>query len=286
MDYTPEEKAEREALQRRLLESRAYVTAFEDHELMQHDSLRPVRLALELIKPELAQQEQRVYSTIVVFGSARTLPLDVATRSLEQARSQAEANPTDLAARETHKRARKQVEQARYYEVARAFARRVSQACQTCDECDYVVVTGGGPGIMEAGNRGAHDIGAKSIGLNIKLPFEQSPNPYISPELCFDFRYYAIRKMHFLIRAKALITFPGGFGTFDELFEVLTLIQTEKVPRIPVILVGRAFWERVVNLPALADEGVISPEDLDLISYAEEAEEIWSIIARFHGLHA
>ncbi len=282
MERNMSEQEEREALQRHLVGSRAYVTAFEDAELMQRPELRPMRLALELVKPELAQQDQHVHSTIVVFGSARTLPPDVAARELEAARGRAVGRPDDPEAQTALARAVKRAEQARYYDVARAFARLVSSACQVQDVCDYVVVTGGGPGIMEAGNRGAHDVGAKSIGLNIKLPFEQLPNPYISPELCFDFRYFGIRKMHFLMRAKALIAFPGGFGTLDELFEALTLIQTEKVPRIPVVLVGRAFWDRIVDIPALADEGVISPGDLELVSYAETAEEIWGLITRFY----
>ena len=278
MDTGEREAEERRVLQERLLASPAYVTAFEDPALMQRPELRPIRLYLELVKPELAQQEQRVHSTIVVFGSARTLPPDEAARQLEAARAQAAERPGDAAAQAALARAVRQVEQSHYYAVARAFGRLVSSCCQVQGECDYVVVTGGGPGIMEAGNRGAYDVGAKSIGLNIKLPFEQLPNPYITPELCFDFRYFGIRKMHFLMRARALVAFPGGFGTLDELFEALTLIQTRKVPRIPVILVGRAFWERVVDLPALAEAGMISPEDLELVAYAEEAEEIWRLI--------
>jgi uncharacterized protein (TIGR00730 family) len=272
------ESFEREALRQRLISSPAYVTAFEDRELMQRPELRPIRLYLELVKPEIAQQEQSVCSTIVVFGSARTLPPEDAARVCAEARTHAEEHPDDAAAQAALARAARQVEHSRYYAVARDFARLVSSACQIEGHCDYVVVTGGGPGIMEAGNRGAFDAGAKSIGLNIKLPFEQAPNPYITPELCFDFRYFGIRKMHFLMRARALVAFPGGFGTFDELFEALTLIQTRKIPRIPVVLVGRAFWERVLNLPALAAEGVISPEDLDLVVYAEEADEIWRLI--------
>ncbi len=273
------EQEERRTLQQRLMTSPAYVTAFEDKELMQRHELRPIRLYLELVKPEIAQQEQHVHSTIVVFGSARTLPPEHAARVCAEARARAEARPDDAAAQAALTRAARQVEHSRYYAVARDFARLVSSACQVDGTCDYVVVTGGGPGIMEAGNRGAFDVGAKSIGLNIKLPFEQAPNPYITPELCFDFRYFGIRKMHFLMRARALIAFPGGFGTLDELFEALTLIQTRKVPRIPIVLVGRAFWERVLNLSALADEGMISPEDLDLVAYAEEADEIWRLVA-------
>jgi uncharacterized protein (TIGR00730 family) len=175
------------------------------------------------------------------------------------------------------------MEHSKYYEQAREFARIVSTACQIDGKCDYVIVTGGGPGIMEAANRGAHDAGAKSVGLNIVLPFEQSPNPYITPELCFRFRYFAVRKMHFLMRAKALVVFPGGFGTFDELFETLTLIQTGKIPRVPVVLLGRPFWERVVDFEALVDEGVISAGDLSLFSYANTAQEAWQQISEFHA---
>jgi len=266
---------------RKLLESQAYVTAYEDVELMRRPELRPIRLYLELVKPEILQQEQHIHSTVVVFGSARTLSPEEADLQLRKAleRSNAEPDSPDVAM--ALARARKGVEQAHYYEIAREFSRLVSCSCQLQGNCDFVVVTGGGGGIMEAGNRGAYDVGAKSMGLNIKLPFEQEPNPFISPELCFDFRYFGIRKMHFLIRAKALVTFPGGFGTLDELFETLTLIQTRKIPRVPVVLVGRSFWERIVNFPALAEEGVISPEDLELISYAEKASEIWDIIRNF-----
>lgn len=226
--------------------------------------------------------EQGVHSTIVVFGSARTPPPEIAESELNSAESALEASPGDPVLQAELARAQKRVEHARYYQVARDFSRIVSSSCQQDGDCEYVVVTGGGPGIMEAGNRGAHDVGAKSIGLNIVLPFEQAPNPYVTPELCFNFRYFAIRKMHFLMRAKALVAFPGGYGTLDELFETLTLIQTHKSPPVPVVLVGRAFWDRVVNFNALAEEGVISPDDLKLFSYAEEAQEAWTIIRDFY----
>jgi uncharacterized protein (TIGR00730 family) len=280
-DDIQREADKRRRLQEHLLGCPAYVTAYEDVELMRRPELRPVRIYLELVKPELAQADHQIHSTIVVFGSARTLPPDVAARELEEARARAEREPDDAGARQALAVATKRVEQAHYYEVAREFSRKVSAESQAGAACRYVVVTGGGPGIMEAGNRGAFDAGAKSIGLNIKLPFEQAPNPYITPELCFDFRYFGIRKMHFLMRARGLVVFPGGFGTFDELFETLTLIQTRKVPPVPVVLVGRRFWDRVVNLPALADEGVISPEDLDLVTYAETADETWEFIQRY-----
>lgn len=277
------EQEERKTLQQRLINCQAYVTAYEDTELMKRHELRSVRLQLELLKPELAQQDQNVHSTVVVFGSARTPSPEMAKQEQETALQLEREKPGSPEAVAALARAAKRLEHARYYELAREFARLVSSNCQLNGESNYVVVTGGGPGIMEAGNRGAYDVGAKSIGLNIKLPFEQAPNPYISPELCFNFRYFGIRKMHFLMRAKALVAFPGGYGTLDELFETLTLIQTLKVPRVPVILVGRAFWERIVNFPALADEGVISPEDLDLIEFAEEADEIWAFINHFYS---
>ena len=170
-----------------------------------------------------------------------------------------------------------------YYEMAREFSRIVSQACQIDGRCEYVVVTGGGPGIMEAANRGAHDVGAKSIGLNIVLPHEQAPNAYITPGLGFTFHYFAVRKMHFMLRAKALVVFPGGFGTIDELFEALTLVQTKKVEHLPVVLVGRAYWEKALNFGHLVDAGMISPEDLDLFRYAETAEEAWRHIVEYYA---
>jgi uncharacterized protein (TIGR00730 family) len=272
------EAEERRILQEELLACPAYTTAYEDAALMARPELRPVRLMLEFIKPELAQTENNIKSTIVVFGSARTPTPEMAEQETEKAGQLAREQPGSPQAQAALTRAAKRREHARYYTVAREFARLASSRCQIDGTCEHVVVTGGGPGIMEAGNRGAYDVGAKSIGLNIKLPFEQAPNPYITPELCFDFRYFGLRKMHFLMRAKALIAFPGGYGTLDELFEALTLIQTHKVQKIPVVLVGRAFWDRIVNFPALAEEGVISPEDLDLIRYAEDAETIWNLI--------
>lgn len=274
---------ERERLQRNLMECGAYVKAYRDLDLLERPEMRPVRLQLELFKPELAQQEQGVVSTIVVFGSARVRPPEAAAENLEKARAAAAAAPDDPGAAARLARARKGLEFSRYYTIAREFARIVSASCQEDGHREYVIVTGGGPGIMEAGNRGAYESGAKSVGLNIDLPFEQKPNPYISPELCFNFRYFAIRKMHFLMRAKALVAFPGGFGTFDELFETLTLVQTGKAPAVPIVLVGRRYWERIVNFEAMVEEGVISPEDLTLFVYAETAQEAWDEISRYHA---
>lgn len=269
-DLSPEQKI--------LLNAPAYKIAFKDPELLERDELRSVRLQLELLKPALAMEDENIESTIVVFGSARTLPPDVAEAQLIEARAALAGRPDDPEANRALRIAVKKLEQSAYYQCARDFARLVSTRCQIGHECNHVVITGGGPGIMEAGNRGAYDVGAKSIGLNIELPFEQAPNPYITPELCFNFHYFAIRKMHFLMRAQALVAFPGGFGTLDELFESLTLIQTHTVAPIPVILVGRTFWDRIVDFDALVDEGVISPKDLDLIHFAETPEEIWDYI--------
>lgn len=264
--------------QKQLLDAPAYKIAFKDPDLLERDALRSVRLQLEMLKPELGMADEKIDSTIVVFGSARTLPPDVAAARLTEAQSVLAGNPDDPEANRAVRMAVKKLEHAGYYKTARDFARMVSSRCQIEGTCNHVIITGGGPGIMEAGNRGAHDVGAKSIGLNIELPFEQAPNSYITPELCFNFHYFAIRKMHFLMRAQALVAFPGGFGTLDELFESLTLIQTHTVVRIPVILVGRAFWERVIDFDALVDEGVISPRDLELFKYAETPEEIWNYI--------
>lgn len=283
MKMSEEERKERLRLQDELVKAPAYRLAFHDQDLLDRPDMRPVRLQLELFKPEIAQAEEGIHSTIVVFGSARTLPPEAAQAELEETEAALAGSPGDETLRTKRAAALKKLEHSRYYQVARDFSRLVSSTCQVDGECEYVVVTGGGPGIMEAGNRGAHDVGGKSIGLNIVLPFEQAPNPYVSPELCFNFRYFAIRKMHFLMRAKALVAFPGGYGTLDELFETLTLIQTHKSPPVPVILVGRAFWDRIVDFQALADEGVISPKDLDLIQYAEEPEEIWEKIRQFNG---
>lgn len=273
---------EREELQQNLMDTAAYIRAYEDLELLNRPELRPIRLQLELLKPELVLQEHKIVSTIVVFGSARTPMPETAAAELAAAQKAFNAAPGDPVATAALARARKRVEHAHYYTVAREFSGIVSSSCQMQDPREYVIVTGGGPGIMEAGNRGAYDRDAKSIGLNIALPYEQRPNPYITPDLCFNFRYFAIRKMHFLMRARALVAFPGGFGTMDELFEALTLIQTKKVSPIPVILVGRQFWERIIDFPALLDEGVICPEDLELFTYAEEAGEIWTQISEYH----
>ena len=267
-----------------LLQSPSYRRADQDIEFLKRNELRPVRLQLELLKPELIQQEEGVQSTIVVFGSARLVEPAEAKAQLKKAEAALGKKPKQRELRRAVEVARRQLELARFYNEAREFGRLVSSTCQIDGHCDFVVVTGGGPGIMEAANRGAADVGAKSMGLNITLPHEQKPNPYITPALCFQFKYFAIRKMHFLLRAKALVAFPGGFGTLDELFETLTLLQTGKVTDLTIILMGRAFWEKLINWSALVEAGLISEGDLNLFHYAETALEAWNIIAKNHGV--
>ena len=265
-------------------ESSSYIPANRDAEFLQREELRSLRIGLELLKPELIQREEGVRSTIVVFGSARLQESAAATHALRIAEEEASQAPNDPTHQQKLAIARRQLALAKYYDVAREFGRLVSSTCQIDGRCDYVIVTGGGPGVMEAANRGAADVGAKSIGLNITLPHEQHPNPYITPKLSFQFHYFAVRKMHFLIRAKALVAFPGGFGTLDELFETLTLLQTGKTEHVMVVLVGRDFWERLINWQWLVENGLIAQQDLRLFHYAETAQEAWDLIARHNGV--
>lgn len=264
-----------------ILASPSYRLAAVDLELLARPELRPVRLQLELLKPELAFKEQDIHSTIVVFGSTQVIEPAQAEARVAAAREALNSAPNDPQQQRALSRALRILAKARYYDAAREFARLVSSACQS-DGCDYVVMTGGGPGIMEAANRGAYDVEAKSIGLNIILPSEQAPNPYITPELCFQFHYFALRKMHFLLRAKALVVFPGGFGTIDELFDALTLSQTRRMQEIPIILFSRDYWTRVIDFQFMADEGVIQDEHLRMIQYAETPAEAWQQIQSFH----
>ncbi len=234
----------------------AYRLAFTDNDFMCRDELRPVRLQLELLKPEMGLDAHGITSTIVLFGGAR----------IPAAEDKAKARTQTLA------------DLSHFYEEAREFARLMTLKSMDSNGQENVIVTGGGPGVMEAGNRGAVDAGGRSIGLNIVLPFEQAPNAYVTPELCFNFHYFAIRKMHFLMRARAICVFPGGFGTLDEMFESLTLIQTGRMSRVPFLLFGRAFWEKIINWDALADAGTISAEDLHLFQFVETAEEAMNLI--------
>ncbi|MDX1698262.1 MAG: TIGR00730 family Rossman fold protein, partial [Thiohalobacterales bacterium] len=258
--------------------SASYRLAYADEDFLLRDELRPVRLQLELLKPELLQQDHGIHSTVVVFGSTRIPDPDTAARRLEQAEARAAAQPADATLARQERIARRVLEKTHYYNEARELGRLISTGSGRDDMPTMAVITGGGPGLMEAANRGAYDAGGKSIGLNIVLPMEQCPNDYLTPELSFRFHYFAIRKMHFLMRARALVVFPGGYGTLDELFETLTLIQTKKVKPVPVLLFGREYWERIVNFDALVDEGTIHPRDIDLFRYVETAAEAWAAI--------
>jgi uncharacterized protein (TIGR00730 family) len=240
-------------------------------------------MLLELGKPEIALQADNIKSTVIVFGGTQIVDRSAAERRIFEARRAAQAAPADESLAREVKRAEELLSMCHYYEDARTFARIVSIDNQCEDERDYVIVTGGGPGIMEAANRGAFDVGCKSIGLNIKLPAEQQPNPFITPELCFQFKYFALRKFHFILRAAAVVLFPGGFGTIDEMFETLTLRQTHRMQPVPIILYGRDYWSKVINFQALADSGVIADHHLDLFSYAETPEDAWQQILDFHA---
>ena len=254
----------------------AYRLAFRDTDFLLRDELRPVRFQLELLKPDMLLDEAGVGSTLVMYGSARIPPPESAGVAREGA---AELTPDEALI------VRNLVAKSKYYAEAYKLARMVSEKGLIEDgKRQFVVCSGGGPSIMEAANKGAADAGAESIGLNIVLPHEQAPNPYVTPHLSFQFHYFALRKMHFLLRARAVAVFPGGFGTFDEFFELLTLIQTGKMKPIPILLFGRDFWTRVVNFEALAEEGTISRADLDLITWCETADDAWSAICAFYGL--
>jgi len=252
----------------------AYRLAFTDTDFLLREELRPVRMQLELLKPEMVQQAQGIELTIPIFGSARLLPADVAAERLAEAQRLGDADGL--------RHAQTQVLMSRYYEEARRFGALVTRKSRELDTPIFVV-TGGGPGVMEAGNRGAHEVGGRSIGLNIVLPHEQAPNPYITPELCFQFHYFGLRKMHFLMRSIGLVCFPGGFGTLDELFETLTLIQTTKCRKRPILLFGRDFWSRLINFDLLVETGMIAAVDLKLFHFVETAEEAWELLAAEYG---
>jgi len=269
----------------RILASQSNLLAQEDQALLAKEEMRGVRMLLELGKPELALQADRIHSTVIVFGGTQIVERTAAERRLSEARRAAAAAPTDRRAAREVERSQRLLEHAHYYDSARQFATLVSIDNQCEKQRDYVVITGGGPGIMEAANRGAFDVGCKSIGLNIKLPAEQQPNPFITPELCFQFKYFALRKFHFILRAKAVVLFPGGFGTLDEMFETLTLRQTHRMQPVPIILFGSGYWSRIIDFQFLADSGVIADEHLDLFTYAETPEEAWQQILDFHAQH-
>ncbi len=251
--------------------------AFADPEFLLRRDVRGIRMQLEMLKPELGQAEHGVEHTVVVFGGARFCSPEEAQQAL--AKAQASGNAAELA------KAQRWMRTAPYYEQARVFGRLVAEHGLRCPpEHKLFICTGGGPGVMEAANRGAHDAGAQSVGLNIALPHEQGANAYVSPELSFKFHYFALRKMHFMMRAKALVAFPGGFGTLDELFEVLTLVQTRKAKPVPIFLYGSAYWKRLINFDVLVEEGAISPEDVKLFTYVDDPQVTWDAIRRFYSL--
>ena len=265
-----------------ILNSPSYSLAQEDYALLQKTELRGVRMLLELGKPELALQQEAIISTVIVFGGTQIVEHTAAQRRLSDARRAADAVPDCLRLKRQVARSQRLLAASHYYDAAREFTRIVSIDNQCEDKRSYVVITGGGPGIMEAANRGAFDVGSKSIGLNIKLPGEQQPNPFITPELCFQFKYFALRKFHFILRAAAVVLFPGGFGTLDEMFETLTLRQTHRMQPVPIILFGREYWSKVINFQYLADEGVVADEHIELFKYAETPQEAWQQILDFH----
>lgn len=264
------------------LKEPSYRLAFEDADFINREDLRPVRLQLELLKTETALKELNIKSTIVVFGGTRILEPAECAKNVKALEAELKKNPRDPQLLKMLSIAKRVQAKSGFYAEARRFAELVSSESQDAEGYEYVIVTGGGPGIMEAANRGANDIGAKSIGFNITLPHEQKPNQYITPELCFKFRYFAIRKMHFVMRAKALVVFPGGFGTLDELFEGLTLVQTNKTSHLPIILFGKDYWTQLINFDLMVAEGVIDPPDLELLRFADTAEDAWRMIQSYH----
>jgi len=257
----------------------------EDKAFLYGDDARGIRLQLDYLKAETQLKAYNINHTIVVFGSARVTDFDSALQQLDKIKKRFEENPKSDDLLEQLRSAERIVEKSQYYEEARKFGKLVGDSEKASDGTQITLMTGGGPGIMEAANRGAFEVNAKSIGLNIQLPHEQHPNPYISPELSFQFRYFAIRKLHFMQRAKALVVFPGGFGTLDELFDLLTLIQTKKSPAIPVILISKSFWNRIIDFDYLYEEGVIAKKDLDIFIFTETGEEAWKSILEWHKRH-
>ncbi len=261
-----------------LLEPQANRLAFADPEFLLRPETRGIRFQLEMLKPDLAQTEAKIDHTVVVFGSAR-FP-DMATAQAQLLAATQSGQQQDITQAETG------VRNAQHYENARVFSRLVAQSCSCLpDDEKLYICTGGGPGIMEAANRGAQEAGAPSVALNIALPHEQHPNPYVTPELSFKFHYFALRKMHFMMRAKALVAFPGGFGTLDELFEVMTLVQTRKARPVPILLFGTEYWKRLINMDVLVEEGTISKEDLKLFRYVDTPESAWQVICDFYQLN-
>jgi uncharacterized protein (TIGR00730 family) len=268
-----------------ILANPSYREANEDVDFLNRDETRGVRLQVDYFKAELLLEQHGIDHTIVVFGSTRIPEPAAARRNVERLQAAVAGDPGNPEWPQRLAVAERIEAKNRYYDVAREFGRLVGNAGQGPHDCRVVVMTGGGPGMMEAANRGAYDVGAKSIGLNINLPHEQYPNPYITPDLCFRFHYFALRKLHFLLRAKALVAFPGGYGTFDELFETLTLVQTREIKPVPIVLVGETYWRQAFNVDFLVEEGVIDLEDRELFWFAETAQEIWDGILHWHEVN-
>ena len=267
---------------RQIMDHPSFRRADQDLDLLKRDELRPTRLQLEFLKPELILAEQGICGTIVIMGATRIIEPVAARHKVDRARKALDQHPQIPELKHRLAVAERILAKSHYYDVARELGRLVGKAGHGPGDCRLAIVTGGGPGLMEAANRGSYDVEAKSVGLNISLPQEQYPNPYITPELCFQFRYFGLRKMHFHLRAKAMVAFPGGYGTLDELFETLCLIQTRKIKPVPVVLVGEQYWRRVFDIEFLAAEGTIDPEDAELFVFAETAEEIWKIICDWY----
>lgn len=265
-----------------ILNNPSYIPAIEDTEFLDGDDARTVRLQLDFLKPDRLLRRNGIESTIVVFGSTRLVEPVAARNKVEELRKVLVTHPEDRGVQQQLGIAERIQSKSFYYDIAREFSQLVSQSGRGPGDSRLVVMTGGGPGIMEAANRGASESGGKTIGLNITLPREQYPNPYVTPELCFQFHYYALRKMHFILRARALVAFPGGYGTFDELFETLTLIQTRKIKPIPVVLVGEGYWRKAFDVDFMVEEGVIDAGDRELFCYAETAADIWEGLLRWY----
>ncbi|MGB1776803.1 MAG: LOG family protein [Synechococcus sp.] len=288
MTQSPDTSTHEQANLDAILKSPTYRIAHEDQDLLNSNDMRGVRMLLEITKPDLHLETAGIESTIIVFGGARIVERAVAFETLKQAEQHLSEQPDSAHLKRAVMHARHLVELSRFYDAARDFAYLASQHGQ-CNRdqrqhcSSHVIVTGGGPGIMEAANRGAYDAGCRSIGLNITLPFEQHPNPYITPDLCFKFNYFSLRKFHFVMRSIGAILFPGGFGTLDELFEVLTLRQVGTKGSMPIVLFGTEFWRRLVDFDYLAETGLISDDDLDLIHFSDTAEEAWDFIRRHTG---
>ncbi len=281
VEQEPESRRRLEAI----LKSSSYREADEDVDFLRHDETRGLRLQLDYLKVERLLERHGVKHTVVVFGGTRLLEAATARRRTEAFRKAVAAHPDDFALAARLKVAERLLEKSRYYDVAREFGRLIGESNRSCPESRWFVMTGGGPGIMEAANRGAQEAGAETIGLNIRLPHEQFPNSFVTPDLCFRFHYFAIRKLHFMLRARALVAFPGGFGTCDELFQTLTLAQTRTMKPVPVVLVGESYWRRAIDFEFLADEGLIDPEDKELFWFAETAGEVWDGIRRWHAMN-